>query len=945
MKELSNVYREVGQQFIDDLFKDYLVVTEKLAGSSFSFEKEGDDIKFYKSNDKPINLIDRTLMVYYENAVNYIKTATAKTLSDIPENWKFCFQYFVHNQPGVINYDNLPKNNLVLTHIQIKSPSGKIGKIIEDPRVINDWATTLNVTPLLPIFKGYLTESQKQKILDFIQTPREDHEELFNTTSFASYIINILNSTATSTLLQSDLTKPIESIIFKFYKPGTTQTFSAKLIDPYTVSLMKNKSPIDLRRVPADINEILLLDILAFIEERGLRKGEILSSTTDERYLELISNIFNDYVIRKGSQLNNIDIEKADFIKGDEFKLNVDFIPSENVKTIIRDNERLQDLFKIMLGSLRKKRNPEKTGNVLTPTVVEDFNSLIDKIKELTTTEVNNEFKTFNDYLTLKSIDEHVQNADELIVEERAINYNNFINLNKITLDNTEDMKFLKTYDSYNESKISKSKRSDLWINAYKSFSKIKDFVKPSHPTELLRANFGPNDGTAETEIRNFLQTLGIEQKNYTIERVPVGTFVPSMRGNISGDYDSYEVTIISPTNDIIGSTYKKGDVFYITNRYKISKKTGARAIIGKKSLTPDAMNLPLAEYKNATALFSAVESFVKTTSYPENYKNFILQSTQSVMTNTRNSESFDDFEIYVSSGKTGVSYDIPSSLFDGIDQISINNFANDYGEVLGGFMLFNILKDTGAGLRYPTASNERLVDFYFDNYSVSSKAGKKGGTPTGDTLIQKIYSLYSQGNLTFDSIEETDFLNNVVKPWVSPPTLSSSSTYNNIMNLCNINITDKSNSGYWYLVSEVNVQPTQLTEAAVIKHFDELYKNEEKFREVLTTLWDKSGMAWDRNKLDEYTDKYLVLKKKIGPMFYPLMVEIAKDLNNKYKSQLTKYARMVTDIKQLYLSVNVKRGMFTFNTVPFTSANFEFEQKGSIPKPFNANLGIKIKQ
>jgi hypothetical protein len=404
MKELSNIYREVGQQFIDDLFKDYLVVTEKLSGSSFSFEKDGSSINFYKSNDKPINLVDRTLMVYYEHAISYIKRATSGMMTSIPDDWRFCFQYFVHNEPGVIQYDKLPKNNLVLTHIQIKSPNGKIGKIIEDPRVINDWATTLNVTPLLPIYKGYLTESQKQKILDFIQTPREDHEELFNTTSFASYIINILNSTATSTLLQSDLTKPIESIIFKFYKPGTTQTFSAKLIDPYTVSLMKNKSPIDLRRVPADINEILLLDILAFIEERGLRKGEILSSTPDERYLELISNIFNDYVIRKGSQLNNIDIEKADFIKGDEFKLNVDFIPSENVKTIIRDNERLQDLFKIMLGSLRKKRNPEKTGNVLTSTVVEDFNTLIDKIKELITSDLNDEFKTFNDYLNYKSL-------------------------------------------------------------------------------------------------------------------------------------------------------------------------------------------------------------------------------------------------------------------------------------------------------------------------------------------------------------------------------------------------------------------------------------------------------------------------------------------------------------------------------------------------------------
>ena len=57
------------------------------------------------------------------------------------------------------------------------------------------------------------------------------------------------------------------------------------MIDPYTEALMKEKEPIDLRRAPADINEILLLDILAFIEERGLRGGELLTSTPHERYL------------------------------------------------------------------------------------------------------------------------------------------------------------------------------------------------------------------------------------------------------------------------------------------------------------------------------------------------------------------------------------------------------------------------------------------------------------------------------------------------------------------------------------------------------------------------------------------------------------------------------------------------------------------------------------
>lgn len=926
MKELGNIYKEVGQQFVDDLFKNYLVVTEKLSGSSFSFEKDGTSIKFYKSNDKPINLVDRTLMVYYEDAISYIKKATSGMMKSIPDNWKFCFQYFVHNEPGVIQYDKLPKNSLVLTHIQIKSPNGKIGKIIEDPRVIYDWANMLNVTPLLPIFKGYLTDEQKQKIRDFISTPREDHAELFSTTSFASYIISVLNPNVSSTMLQTDLTKPIDSIIFKFYKPGTTQTFSAKMIDPYTVSLMKDREPIDPRRVPADINEILLLDILAFIEERGLKKNEILSSSPDERYIELVSNIFNDYVMRRGSGLKDIEIEKADFAKGDEFKLNIDLIPSETTRNLLVDNERLQDLFKIMLGSLRKKRNPSKTGNVLTPSVVNDFNSLIDRINELTSSEVNDEFKTFSDYLNLKSTNESYTNADELVFEEKVLNYNNFINVGKLVI---------------NEAKLTKKNIEAFWSSSYEKYSRTKDWVNPSSRTgdtnEVLRANFGANDGKAETEIENFLLKMAsIKRSDYFIEMIPVGV--------ISGDYAAYKITFVNPTTDTLGQSYKKGDFFVITNKYKVSKQTGIAAVIGKKALTPDAMGLPLSQYKNAASLFAAVESFVNSTNYPDNYKNFILQSTREVMSDSRNSGSFTDFETYATSNKTQITYDITDSLFDGIDQISINNFSNDYGEILGGFMLFNILSNTGAGLRYPTASNERLVDFYFDDYSISSKAGG-GGTPSGDTLIQKIYALYSQGNLSFDDSQEIDFLNNLVKPWVSPPKLSRSDIYNNVMNLCSINITDKSNSGYWYLSSVTNLQPSQLTEDAVVKYFDSLHTNIDEFKNVLSTLWSKAGLSWNQKMLDEYSNGYMSLKKKIGPIFYPLSVEVVKELNLRYRAQLTKYSQMVTDVKQVYLNVDVKRGLFTFKTVPFKKANFLFEQKGSIPNPFNANIGIKIEK
>ena len=407
MKELTNIYKEAGQQFIDDLFKDYLLVTEKLAGSTFSFERHGDQIKFFKgSNKMPINLIDRTLMMYYEQAIQFILAAVDKDMEKIPEYWRFCFQYFVNNQPGVIQYDKLPLNNLILTHIQVRNPKGKIAKVIEDPRVLRDWASAFNVTPLIPIFSGYLKEDQKKKIREFLSTPKEDQLEVFGTGSFAKYLINCLNPNVLSTTLQNDLEKPIDSIIFKFFKAGTKQIFTAKMIDPYTQSLMKDKEPVDLRRAPADINEILLLDILAFIEERGLRGGELLTATPSERYLELMSNLFNDYVTKRGVDLQKLDIQKANFAKGPEFDLNLDLIKNRRTKEILQKSPKLQNLYKIMVGSLRKKRNPNRIGAVMTASVIGDFNKLVNKISDTINKQTDGKFKTFGDYLNNKVTEE-----------------------------------------------------------------------------------------------------------------------------------------------------------------------------------------------------------------------------------------------------------------------------------------------------------------------------------------------------------------------------------------------------------------------------------------------------------------------------------------------------------------------------------------------------------
>ena len=947
MKELTNIYKETGQQFIDDLFKDYLLVTEKLSGSSFSFERHGDELRFFKgSNKQPINLVDRTLMMYYEQAIQYIQNKTEGHIKDLPEYWRFCFQYFVNNQPGAIKYDNIPTNNLLLTHIQVRNPKGKIAKVIEDPRVLRDWSSAFNVTPLIPIFSGYLKEAQKKKIREFLATPKEDQLEVFGTSSFAKYLIDALNPTIKQTTLQNDLDKPIDSIIFKFFKQGTNQIFTAKMIDPYTQGLMKDKEPVDLRRAPADINEILLLDILAFVEERGLRGGELLTSVPEERYLELMSNLFNDYIAKRGVDLQKLDIEKAKFAKGPEFNLNLDLIKNNRTREILQKSESLQNLYKIMVGSLRKKRNPERVGSIMTKSVVEDFNKMVDKITDAINKETDGEFKTFGDYLNTKVTETiNYKDLEELVVEEKVLNYNNFIHLGKIDINE----------DNINEAKkITKGDVEKFWIKAYKQYTTkmkmITDFVKVSNRTgdhgEVLRGNFGPNDGTAEAAIEKFLisNVVGLKKRSFKIEELPVGY--------LSSDYAAYKIIIQKATDNKLRQSYGISDFFIITNRYKISKKTGEAAIVGKKDLTPAKLGMGNTNYKNWASLLSPVEKFLNDSHYPENYKNFMLEAAKEISSNTKNAGKFEDFTEYANAPVHTITYPITKSLFDGIDQLSIQNIRNDYGEVLGGFMLLNILRNPGDGVSYPPGESEPLVDFYFDTYSISSKGGKKGGTPTGDTIIQRIYKMANDkkrvpGPLSFETAGEQDFYNNVIDTWVNPMKLARSKIYGRIMSLCSVNLNDHNKSAYWYLLKEAELQPSNATQDAVEEFLDNLYTDKAEFTKFLRTFWEKSTYEWNEAKLKTNVDGFEKFKgnHKLGVVFYPLMVELTHALNQKYTKELTKYSQIVTDVKQLYLDVKTKNGNFEFKTVPFSTADFVFEQKASIPMPFNANMGIAIQK
>lgn len=398
MKELVDLYNSAGKEFLDNLFKYYTVVSEKVSGTSISFEKKSSrTIVFYKGNrETRISKVERTLIKYYEEPIEYLETVLDTIENEVPENWVFCLQYFSENTPSVVAYKEKPKNGLMLTHIQVYE-GNKLAKILEDPRIIHDWGEMLGISYSIPIFQGKLSSEQKEKIKDFLEVPKEEQLEIFKTSSLAEFIIKTLNPNLTKSALQTNLTDPIDAIVFKFYKPGETKTISAKIIDPYNINILHKTKQ---EKISLDTNEILLLDVLSYIEQRGISNTKLLSEDADERYIELISNLFNNYIFARGHSISGISIDTAKFVKNDAFDLNVDNISNSTTRKLIEENPEFKSVYQIILGSFRKKRT---ASNIFTPSVVDSFNKVVDEINEIINKEDDKGFKTFFDYLNIQS--------------------------------------------------------------------------------------------------------------------------------------------------------------------------------------------------------------------------------------------------------------------------------------------------------------------------------------------------------------------------------------------------------------------------------------------------------------------------------------------------------------------------------------------------------------
>lgn len=392
LTKLREHFQGTNANSFQKLLSNRVMVVEKISAPSFYVRRTNDKFEFYKSsNSEPLTIIDRTMMSLYEVAIKHIQSLNPNSKQELPNNFKFGFDYLPETNVSEMEYSEVPTNNLILTHIQQLTEAGKVKKTIIDPVVINKWATILEVQAQQTIFDGVLDQTQKSKLIKLLEMNDKEFSQSFDydietdiQTSFTKEIYKIFNPNATKTVLQEDLEREIDGLILNFVEGKKIQSY--KLEDFI-------RKPLNEGRESSHMYQITIADILEYVSAFNFDEVQLTEETANTRYIELMSAVFNEYVTENSSKFIGVNFESAEFSKSKSFSLNPNFIKNEKTLKHV-SNEVLAELFKITLGTFRKKRT--KSSDILNDDMTNKLNQMVDKIAEVVFVENTNELSIYD---------------------------------------------------------------------------------------------------------------------------------------------------------------------------------------------------------------------------------------------------------------------------------------------------------------------------------------------------------------------------------------------------------------------------------------------------------------------------------------------------------------------------------------------------------------------
>lgn len=375
MSKLITLNEVDDDEVLNELFNDEIIVFEDIQGSKIWVNWNGKEftIKPKSITNDPINLIDLAMQNYYNPAINYFEDLDDRVKSLLNKKWWFCFEYFPDEQPANIEYNRTPKNKLVLTAI---NKARKFEFTIDE---IAEYARLFDVDMLPVIYQGKLSENMIEAIKYFINTSEEDLEYVFGEKSFAFFFYKILNpSIEGSFLMDDEFQENVEKLIIK----SKTKDISFQLLNPLYDRISENNDT-DF----VEIYTLILVNFLNFCQSINIDDVKLKGEKKDEIYIYLVSKLFNVYVSEVKQDLLDFDFIVPEFFDKDKFKINIELIDNKLTKDYIQESEKLEYIFKVILGSFNKRR--KKPIGIFTENTVKLFNKFVDDVDDYINTYLN----------------------------------------------------------------------------------------------------------------------------------------------------------------------------------------------------------------------------------------------------------------------------------------------------------------------------------------------------------------------------------------------------------------------------------------------------------------------------------------------------------------------------------------------------------------------------
>lgn len=358
-----------SENILNDIFENDIIIYEDIQGSKIWVNWNGKEfvVRPKSLNNDPLNLIDLSLQRYYNPAINYFNTFDIRIKGLMPKNWSFCFEYFPDENPANIQYEKLPKHGLVLTEI---NKGGKYGSQTDE---LQEYARLFDVDSLPIIFEGKLSDTMKEAIKYFINTSEKDLEYVFGEQSFTFFFYKILNPNSDSSFLMNDKFQDnLEKIVIRV--KGKDVSF--EILNPlYTRISSENSTEF------TDVYTLILLNFLTFCQSVNLEDIKLKGERRDLLYIYLICKLFNIYVAEVKEDLEAFEFVIPQFFDKEKFKINRELIGNKLTREIIDESDKLEYIFKCIIGSLSKKR--KKPIGVFTDNTVILFNNFVDRINTL----------------------------------------------------------------------------------------------------------------------------------------------------------------------------------------------------------------------------------------------------------------------------------------------------------------------------------------------------------------------------------------------------------------------------------------------------------------------------------------------------------------------------------------------------------------------------------